>query len=146
MLFRSSVESLYRAAGISAVQLWCFLYIYYYIFEISGTQFPNFPVMGFTQLYIPYPIGDFSRHLTTTQCGKFVLCGRDIGRTILMLSIYLPLNFRNLGHAISKLSSQGHYGIRKLHPTLYGCTQGLPRLPARFFNNFIQEYISLTWC
>jgi uncharacterized membrane protein len=48
------------------------------------------------------------RHLI--QCGKFVLRARDIGCAILMLiSIYLLLNFLNLGRAISKLSSQGHF-------------------------------------
>jgi hypothetical protein len=43
--------------------------------------------------------------LGINQCGKFVLCGRDIGHAILMLSIYLLLNFRNprLGRKISKL-------------------------------------------
>jgi hypothetical protein len=37
---------------------------------------------------------------------KFIARGGDIGRAILMLSIYLLLNFRNLRRAISKLSSQ----------------------------------------
>ena len=45
-----------------------------------------------------------SAHVSS-QCGKFVLHARDIRCAILMLSIYLLLNFLNLGHAISKLSS-----------------------------------------
>jgi hypothetical protein len=36
------------------------------------------------------------------QCGKFVSRGGNIGRAILMLSIYLLLNFRNLRRAIYK--------------------------------------------
>ena len=50
-----------------------------------------------------------SLHLmfAAAQCGKFVLHNRDIRRAMLMLSIYLLLNFRNLSCAISKLSSQG---------------------------------------
>jgi hypothetical protein len=43
----------------------------------------------------------------TNQCGKFVSRGGYLRRTILMLSIYLLLNFLNLRHAISKLSSLG---------------------------------------
>ena len=39
------------------------------------------------------------------QCGKFVSRGGEIPRALLMLSIYLLLNFRNLPRAISKLSS-----------------------------------------
>ena len=35
------------------------------------------------------------------QCGKFVSRGGNIGRAILMLSIYLLLNFRNLRRAIT---------------------------------------------
>ena len=48
------------------------------------------------------------------QCGKFVTRNRDIGRAILMLSIYLLLSFQNLGCAISKLSSRG--GVSKSNP------------------------------
>jgi hypothetical protein len=42
-----------------------------------------------------------------SQCGKFVSRGGEIPRALLMLSIYLLLNFPNLPRAISKLSSQG---------------------------------------
>ena len=51
------------------------------------------------------------------QCGKFASHGGDIGNAILMLSIYLLLNFRNLRHTISKLSgNHPHGGNRKLTP------------------------------
>jgi hypothetical protein len=40
------------------------------------------------------------------QCRKFVSHVGYLQHAILMLSIYLLLNFRNLRHAISKLSSQ----------------------------------------
>jgi hypothetical protein len=43
--------------------------------------------------------------VSPAQCGKFVLRGGYLRRAILMLSIYLLLNFRNLRRAISKLSS-----------------------------------------
>ena len=42
---------------------------------------------------------------------KFVSHGRYLRRTILILSIYLLLNFRNLWRAISKLSSYRHVGL-----------------------------------
>jgi hypothetical protein len=48
------------------------------------------------------------------QCGKFVSRGGDIGRAVLMLSIYLLLNFQNLLRAISKLSSQEHLWLISL--------------------------------
>jgi hypothetical protein len=47
--------------------------------------------------------------IKTTQCGKFVSRGGYLRPAILMLSIYLLLNFRNLRRTISKLSSQGNY-------------------------------------
>jgi hypothetical protein len=53
------------------------------------------------------------------QCGKFVTRNRDMGRAILMLSIYLLLNFQNLGCTISKLSSQAGGGHEQVKPTKF---------------------------
>jgi hypothetical protein len=73
------------------------------------------------------------------QCGKFVLCAQDIGRAILMLSIYLLLNFRNLGRVISKLSSQA-----VLHVIAFSSAEAYMKLPVNhsphdhfYFRNFM---------
>ena len=39
------------------------------------------------------------------KSGKFATRSRDLGWAVLMFSMYLLLNFRNLGGAISKLSN-----------------------------------------
>jgi hypothetical protein len=44
-------------------------------------------------------------HVKIPHCGKFVSLSQDLSHTVLMLSIYLLLNFQNLGCAISKLST-----------------------------------------
>ena len=43
-----------------------------------------------------YLLIEASREGFPDQCGKFVLRARDIERAILIFSIYLLLNFRNL--------------------------------------------------
>jgi hypothetical protein len=44
-------------------------------------------------------------HVKIPHCGKFVSPSQHLSHTVLMLSIYLLLNFQNLGCAISKLST-----------------------------------------
>ena len=46
------------------------------------------------------------------QCGKFVFVQPRYWVAILMLSIYLLLNFRNLGCAISEFSGQWSLGFQ----------------------------------
>ena len=65
-----------------------------------------------SQTTIPFSIV-FSDEFHSYQSGKFGLCNRDLGCTVLMFSIYFKVNFRNLGRAICKLSSQALL----VHPT-----------------------------
>jgi hypothetical protein len=55
-----------------------------------------------------------SQWMYSIQCGKFVARGGYLWRAILMLSIYLLLNFRNLRRAIFKLSSLVQYNTEKI--------------------------------
>ena len=61
-------------------------------------------LFGYVIVFV-YTPSETIRHI---QCGKFVLCNRDIGCSILMLYIYLRLNLESQLHSFQTFQS----GIR----------------------------------
>ena len=98
--------------------LWCKLgFCYFCDHKFNGIS--HFKLQsGSTIFYFDLNISYYGKYLWqayAVQCGKFVSRSGYLRGTILMLSIYLLLNFRNLQRAISKLSRQ----VRSINASIY---------------------------